>query len=79
MRTTVDLDDDVMAAVDELRSKESIGLSAAVNRLAKAGLVTLSRSGPAERFAQPTAKIGVRVDVRNVAEALEQLDGAEFR
>jgi len=33
MRTTVDLDDDVAAAIDQLRRGASVGLSDAVNRL----------------------------------------------
>lgn len=78
MRTTVDLADDVAAAVDELRRRESLGLSEAVNRLARAGLAADSRRG-AEPFVQRTARVGVSIDVTNVAEALEQLDGAAHR
>ncbi|HEU0168187.1 MAG TPA: ribbon-helix-helix protein, CopG family, partial [Chloroflexota bacterium] len=45
MRTTVTLDDDVAAAASELRRQEGIGLSEAVNRLARAGLAR-----PAKRY-----------------------------
>src|SRR4051794_32418857 len=38
MRTTVTLADDVAAAVDRLRREEGLGLSEAVNKLARAGL-----------------------------------------
>ena len=72
VRTTIRLDEDVAAAAERLRRENNIGLSEAVNRLARAGL----RAGhPAQRtFRQRTTKLGLRVDVSNVAEALELLD-----
>jgi len=74
MRTTVDLDDDVAAAVERLRRERHLGASEAVNQLARAGLL---RKDPRPRFVQRTANAGRMVDVSNVAEALELLDGAE--
>ena len=75
MRTTIRLDDDVAAAAQHLSQQEHIGLGEAVNRLARAGLRT-GRSKP-RSFRQRTADLGLRVDVSNVADALELLDGAE--
>lgn len=72
MRTTVTFDNDVAAAVAELRRKRSIGLSEAVNELIRAGL---RRQLPAEPFELRTHDLGLRVDVTNVAEALDLLDG----
>lgn len=74
MRTTIRLDDDVAAAADRLRRERHIGLSEAVNELARAGL---QRGLPRRRFRQRTSDIGLRVDVSNVAEALELLDDLE--
>ena len=76
MRTTVDLDDDVAAAIKRLRAERGLGLSAAVNELARAGL---SRRAKSARFRQRTARIGLKLDVSNVAEALETLDGPARR
>jgi Arc/MetJ family transcription regulator len=73
MRTTVDLDDDVMAAVDQLRRVEGVGLSEAVNRLARAGL---THRQEVRQFRQRTAALGFTVDVRNTAEVLDLLDDA---
>ena len=75
MRTTIRLDDDVAAAAQRLSREEHIALGEAVNRLARAGL----RSGRSRRrsFRQRTADLGLQVDVSNVAEALELLDGPE--
>jgi Arc/MetJ family transcription regulator len=75
MRTTVRLDDDVAAAAQRLSREEHIGLGEAVNKLARAGL-RLSRSRQ-RSFRQRTATLGLHVDVSNVAEALELLDGPE--
>ena len=76
MRTTIDLDDDVAAAVRRLREAGGLGLSAAVNQLARAGL----RDKPdREPFRQRAVDIGVAIDVTNVAEALETLDGPTAR
>jgi hypothetical protein len=76
MRTTLSLDDDVAAAVQRIREERHIGLSDAVNELIRAGL-----AAPARRtaFRQRTANLGIRVDVSNVADALERLDGPEAR
>ncbi|HZO97855.1 MAG TPA: ribbon-helix-helix protein, CopG family [Gaiellaceae bacterium] len=72
MRTTVSLDDDVAAAVERLRRERSLGLSEAVNELIRAGLgARRSR----RRFQQRSSRIGLRLDVANVAEALEILEG----
>jgi Arc/MetJ family transcription regulator len=76
MRTTVTLDDDVAAAVEQIRRERGLGLSAAVNELVRAGL-RAPRRRPA--FRHRTADLGLRVDVSNVAEALDLLDGPAAR
>ena len=76
MRTTVTLDKDVAAAVDRLRRKEGIGVSEALNRIARSGLIVKADRKP---FRQRTADIGVHIDVSNVAEALELLEGPTHR
>ncbi|MFT4029513.1 MAG: CopG family transcriptional regulator [Protaetiibacter sp.] len=71
MRTTVRLDPEVAAAAERLRAERRIGLGEAVNELARAGLARAERSGS---FQQRTASVGVKVDVTNIADALELLD-----
>ena len=71
MRTTVTLDDDVAAAVERLRRERGLGLSEAVNQLARRGLTVRSARKP---FRQRTARLSLKLDVTNVAEALELLD-----
>ncbi|MGH9100610.1 MAG: CopG family ribbon-helix-helix protein [Acidimicrobiales bacterium] len=72
MRTTVSLDDDVAAAVDQVRRERSIGVSEAINELVRNGLV--ARPAPAPFF-QRSARLELRIDVANVAEALEISEG----
>jgi len=76
MRTTISLDPDVVAAAEAMRRERDIGLSDAVNELVRAGL-----RAPQQRstFHQRTADVGLRIDVSNVAEALDALDGAAAR
>ncbi len=76
MRTTVTLGDDVAAAVERVRQDRGIGMSEAINDLVRAGLVQRKER---PNFVQKTYPMGLMIDVSNVAEALEQLDGPEWR
>ena len=73
MRTTIDLSDDVAAAVERLRRERGLGLSEAVNDLVRAGLVP-RRQAP---FRQRTYDMGLRVDVSNVGEVIELVESAD--
>ena len=77
MRTTITLDKDTIAAVRRLQRDEGLGLSEAVNRLVRAGLT--ERPVRRRPFRQRTARVGLRMDVTNVADALEALDGPDAR
>jgi hypothetical protein len=74
MRTTVSLDDDVAAEVARLRRERGIGLSEALNELARAG-VAASRVDYVYRH--PVHDMGALVDLSNVADVLELLDDAD--
>lgn len=76
MRTTVEFDDDTAKAVEDLRRKEGLGVSEAVNELIRRGQVRRTEPEP---FRQRTHRLGVRIDVSNVADALESLDGPAAR
>jgi hypothetical protein len=77
MRTTVNLDDDVAAAVEQLRREQGLGLSAALNELARRGLA--HGAIPRPRFSQQTSSGGARIDLTDVADALDLLDGPGAR
>lgn len=77
MRTTVNLADDVAAAVERARRDRGIGVSEAVNELIRSGLANATR--PERRFRQRTRSLGLRIDVTDVADAIETLDGPSAR
>lgn len=76
MRTTVEFDADTAAAVENLRREKGVGTSEAVNELVRRAL--LPRKQPS-RFTQSTKPLGLRVDVSNVADALEALEALDNR
>lgn len=76
MRTTVSLDDDVAAALERLRREQGLGLSEAVNQLIRNGL---SQTGRRPRVRLEADDLGLRIDVSNVAEALELSEGPAWR
>ena len=76
MRTTVQLDEDVAAAIEQLRKQTELGLSEAINHLVRRGLQAPTKRRP---FRQRTTSLGLKIDVANVAEALELLEGATAR
>ncbi len=71
VRTTVSLDDDVAAEVARLRRELGVGLSEAINRLARAGLSTTQ---PSVVYEHRSVDLGAKVDVTNVGEVLDLLD-----
>ncbi len=78
MRTTVTLADDVAAELDRMRHERSIGVSEALNELARAGMIR--KKEPRKKFVQQTYNLGEElIDVTNVAEALEQAEGPGYR
>jgi hypothetical protein len=76
MRTVVELDDDVAAAVERLSRERDIGISEAINELIRG---SLGESGPRAALVQRSQAIGLRIDVSNIGEALEALDGLASR
>ena len=57
MRTTITFDDDVASAVRRIQRERGVGISEAVNDLARAGLA--AKSAP-KRFQQRTADLGLK-------------------
>lgn len=76
MRTTVEFDDDTEAAIEHLRHAEGLGVSQAVNELIRRGLLPRDERAP---FRQRTADLGLKIDVSNVADALDLLEGPGAR
>ena len=76
MRTTVELDSDTAQAVQALRQEKGRGVSEAVNELIRRGMMA---EAPPQPFVARTRKLGVRIDVSNIADALDLLEGPDAR
>jgi hypothetical protein len=81
MRTTLTLDDDVTAALDELRRLRRLGLKEAVNEAMRRGLKAMAEiERPRAPFSSAGAHMGTpRVNLDNVAEALAAMEREDFR
>ena len=71
MRTTISLDPDIEAEVERLRRQDGLGVSEAVNALARRGMV--ERKTP-QRFRQRSFEMGALVDISNTGDVLDLLD-----
>lgn len=70
MRTTVTIDDDIATEVERLR-RDGLGVSEAINRLARAGL---ARPEAVPLFRQRSFPMGLKIDVTNIGEVEALLD-----
>lgn len=71
MRTTITIADDVHAEMERLRREEGLGPSEALNALARRGMARTDRP---RTYVHEASKVGLKVDVTNVAEVLDLLD-----
>lgn len=74
MRTTIEFDDDTARVVEQVRRERGVGTSEAVNELIRKALLPRPDASP---FRQRTSRLGIKVDVSNVAAALEDLEGPD--
>lgn len=72
MRTTINFQPDVEKAIEQRRRQTGKGLSETVNELLRESLV--AQDQPRPRFAVNARPMGARIDVSNVAAALDNLD-----
>jgi hypothetical protein len=78
MRTTLNLDDDVAARLADESRKRGSSLSRTANELLRAGMRASRRPEPAGAYQPPTFDSGrARLDVTDIAAALESLDRAD--
>lgn len=72
MRTTVVIDSDVAAEIERLR-RGGLGISEALNLLARRGMAAQANPNPV-KYHHRTANLGLKVDVSNIADVLDLLD-----
>lgn len=78
MRTTITFHDDVAQAIERLRREQGVGVSEVVNDLVRRGLAA-DAQGQRELFRQRTSPMRARMDVSNVADVLDTVDGPAQR
>lgn len=76
MRTTVEFDPDTAKVVEQVRAERGRGVSDAVNELIRRSQVVPANK-PA--YVPRTRSLGLSIDVSNVADALDLLEGPEAR
>lgn len=76
MRTTVEFDPDTQKAIEAIRREEGLGVSEAVNELIRRGLAAPKQD---RVYRSIHRDLGLRIDVSNIADALDLLEGTEAR
>ena len=80
MRTTLTLDDDVSAQIEQLRRSKGASLRDLVNEALRRGLREMTRSPKRKPFRVRTVSLGRPViDIDNVAEAIAYAEGDDHR
>ena len=76
MRTTVEFDVDTATAIEVMRRERGTGVSETVNELIRRGMHVRPR---AESYTPIQRDLGLTIDVSNVADALDFLEGSDNR
>jgi hypothetical protein len=71
VRTTISLDPDTEVIVQQVRERDGVGLSEAVNSLIRAASINRK---PASPYVHKSVAMGARVDVANIGDVLDFLD-----
>ena len=77
MRTTVTFQEDVARAIEQLQRERGSGVSDVVNDLVRRGLARHDQ--PRQRFEQETSAMQARLDVTNIGDVLDTVDGPDTR
>ena len=80
MRTTVTIDDDLVAQIESLRRREGLSFKGALNQLLRAGLQYQGQPPKPRRYRTPTRKLGLRVglDATKLNQLVDELEAEEF-
>lgn len=82
MRTTLTIDDDVAAMLEQLRREREIGLKDLINEALRRGLLEMTAPQKRRRpYRTPSVDLGTpRIpNIDNIAEVLAVIEGEDFR
>lgn len=83
MRTTLTIDDDLAAAIEDLRKREGLSFKEALNQLIRAGVEYRARPPKPREYRTATRRLGLRagldpVKLNQLADELESDRFVEF-
>lgn len=80
MRTTVTIDDDLAAQIEDLRRRERLSFKAALNRLLRTAIRHQSQPPQPRRYRTPTRKLGLRtgLDPTRLNQLADELESDDF-
>ena len=76
VRTTIEFDPDTAKAIEAFRRERGTGVSETVNELVRRGMLVRTSPPP---FVPIARELGLTIDVSNIADALDLLEGPNAR
>lgn len=79
MRTTLTIDDDLAAAIEQLREERNLGLRAAIDQLLRAGLESVKRTPKPTPYQTPVFEGGLMpgIDPNRMNQLVDELEVEE--
>ncbi len=80
MRTTLTIDDDLVAQIEDLQRREGLSFKGAVNQLLRAGIQYQAQPPKPKRYRTPTRKLGLRtgLDPTKLNQLVDEIAADEF-
>lgn len=80
MRTTVTIDDDLLAQIEDLRRREGLSFRGALNQLLRAGIQSQGQPPKPTPYRTPTRKLGLRtgVDATKLNQLVDEMEADAF-
>lgn len=81
MRTTLTIDDDLMAKIEDLRRRDGLSLKEAVNQLLREGIRHRAAGPEPQSYRTPTRWLGLRpgLDPTKLNQLVDELEADHFR
>jgi len=80
MRTTLTIEDDLAESIEQLRAAEKTSYRETINRLLRAGLMSVKSPPATRRYRGPTFDMGLHpgIDPNRMNQLVDELDAEEF-
>ncbi len=80
MRTTVTIEDDLAAQLEQLRKREGLSYKAAINQVLRTGLQAKSAPPKPQPYKTPTMNLGLKpgIDMTRLNSLVDELEVDEF-